>query len=210
MIDVVLEQHHNPTANADFGEYVNPFEYYAQHSFITKPHEHADLFTGLPTNIPGLVRVVQGLLIHPFCVTLYQVQFSPIQREEIHLRTVAQMLARIRELDPTPLTVAREPAQRLVGNCRDHAVLFTALLRQQGIPARMRVGFARYFPSNKNEDHWITEYWDAVQSGSFQEIQSDPCGGYLLQLRLSLHRHHQRGQHRRHDRGGGDDTGALQ
>ena len=51
------------------------------------------------------------------------------------MRSVAQMLARMRELDPAPLTVAREPAQRLVGNCRDHAVLFTSLLRQQGVPA---------------------------------------------------------------------------
>jgi excinuclease ABC subunit A len=164
MTDAILEQYHQPVTNLDLEAGINPLAYYAQHSIITNPAEHTDILTDLPTNIPGLVRVVHGLLIHPFCVELYQVQLSPIQREEIHLRTVAQMLARIRELDPTPLTISREPAQRLVGNCRDHAVLFTALLRQQGIPARMRVGFARYFPSNKNEDHWITEYWDAAQS----------------------------------------------
>jgi excinuclease ABC subunit A len=161
MIDVVLEKEQ---INIDSGEYLNPLGYYARHSLITNPREQADLLADLPADIPGLVRMVQGLLIHPFCVELYRVQLSPIQREEIHLRTVAQMLARIRELDSTPLAIPREPTQRLVGNCRDHAVLFTALLRQQGIPARVRVGFARYFPSNKNEDHWITEYWDAGQS----------------------------------------------
>ena len=76
---------------------------------------------------------------------------------ELYLRMVAQILGRIRELDPAPLTLAREPAQRLepirkppespcfqgengvlVGNCRDHAVLCVALLRQQGVPARRK------------------------------------------------------------------------
>jgi hypothetical protein len=105
---------------------------------LTDPGEHADLLTGLPSDLPGLARVVQGALIHPFELDLYHVQLSPNQREEVNLRSVAQMLARMRELDPAPLTVAREPAQRLVGNCRDHAVLFTSLLRQQGVPARVQ------------------------------------------------------------------------
>ena len=67
------------------------------------------------------------------------------------------------ELDPAPLTVAREPAQRLVGNCRDHAVLFTSLLRQQGIPARVRAGFATYLTSSYHCDHWVVQVWDAAQ-----------------------------------------------
>ncbi|MBN1994086.1 MAG: transglutaminase domain-containing protein, partial [Anaerolineae bacterium] len=158
MMDVVLEQRHSTTIDT------NLLEYYTQHSIITNPGQHAGLLANLPAGVPNLVRVVQGLLIHPFCVALYHVQLSPMQRNELQLRSVAQMLARLHELDPAPLTVPREPAQRLVGNCRDHAVLFAALLRQQGIPARLRVGFARYFPSHKNEDHWITEYWDAEQS----------------------------------------------
>jgi len=142
---------------------VDPLEYYTQHSIMTDPREHGDMLADLPTDVPGLVRVVQGVLIHPFCVALYHVQLSPRQREEVYLRSMAQMLGRLREFDPSPLVVAREPNQRLVGNCRDHAVLCVALLRQQSIPARLRVGFAGYFSETKNEDHWITEYWDAGQ-----------------------------------------------
>jgi excinuclease ABC subunit A len=128
---------------------------------MTDPREHGDMLAALPDDVPGLVRVAQGVLIHPFCVKLYHVQLSPRQREEVFLRSVAQMLGRMREFDPTPLTVAREPSQQLVGNCRDHAVLCVALLRQQGIPARLRVGFASYLSESKNDDHWVTEYWDA-------------------------------------------------
>jgi excinuclease ABC subunit A len=140
---------------------INPLEYYAQHSIMTDPREHGDMLAGQPDDVPGLVRVVQGVLIHPFCVELYHVQLSPRQREEVYLRSVADMLSRMQELDPSPLVVAREPDQRLVGNCRDHAVLCVALLRQRGTPARLRVGFASYFSESKNEDHWVTEYWDA-------------------------------------------------
>jgi excinuclease ABC subunit A len=138
-------------------------DYYAAHSLMTDPRRHADLFRGLPTDVPGLVRIVQGLLLHPLTVQLYHVQLSAHQRDEVQLRSVNQMLGRIRELDPASLTIPREPAQRLIGNCRDHAVLCIALLRQQGIPARLRVGFATYFSGRMNHDHWIVEYWDEAQ-----------------------------------------------
>ncbi len=42
----------------------DPPDYYAQHSIITDPREHGDLFAGLPTDVPGLVRVVQAFA-HP-------------------------------------------------------------------------------------------------------------------------------------------------
>ena len=82
-------------------------EYYARHSAITDPREHGDLLADLSADIPSLVCVVQGLLIHPLELDLYHVELSARQREEVQLRSVAQMLARMRELDPAPLTVAR-------------------------------------------------------------------------------------------------------
>ena len=38
--------------------------FYAQQGLITDPREHVDLFADLPADIPGLVRTVQGLLLH--------------------------------------------------------------------------------------------------------------------------------------------------
>jgi len=130
---------------------------------MTDPGEHADLLSDLPTSLPDLVSVVQGLLVHPLCLDLYHVELSARQRAEVQLRSVSQMLARMRSLDPTPLTVARPPAERLVGNCRDHAVLFCGFLRRQGIPARVRVGFATYLGEGMNHDHWVTEVWNEAQ-----------------------------------------------
>ncbi len=73
---------------------VDPLEYYAQHSIMTDPRELGDLLTDLPDDVPGLVRVVQGALIHPFCVELYHVQLSPHQRAGTSLRKGARSRSR--------------------------------------------------------------------------------------------------------------------
>ncbi|MBV7329900.1 excinuclease ABC subunit UvrA [Chloroflexi bacterium TSY] len=144
-------------------EAIHSLHYYTEQSVITDPGDQERLFQDLPRDIPQLARIIQHLLIHPYAVEHYNVHLSPIQNEESNLRSVAHMLERIRMIDPDPLIVPREPNQRLVGNCRDHAVMFTSMLRYQGIPARTRVGFARYFGKQTDPmsyDHWIAEYWD--------------------------------------------------
>jgi hypothetical protein len=73
------------------------------------------------------------------------------------------MLARINELDPQPLTVARPLDKKFVGNCRDHTTLLCSILRHQGMPARARCGFGAYFIPDHYEDHWVCEYWNADQ-----------------------------------------------
>jgi hypothetical protein len=59
--------------------------------------------------------------------------------------------------DPRPLTVQRPPGARAAGTCRDFALMLCGLLRHQGIPARVRCGFAAYFSKGPWEDHWICE-----------------------------------------------------
>jgi hypothetical protein len=68
-----------------------------QHSIMTDPREHDDLPADLPSDVPGLVRVVQSALTHPFCVELYHVQLSPHQRSELYLHSMIQMLARVKQ-----------------------------------------------------------------------------------------------------------------
>ena len=138
----------------------NPLEFFATPGKITSPGNQATLFNPLPRDIASLVKIVQGLMIHVFWIEKYGIELDAARKEEVQLRFVSKMLASILELDPLPLTEAREPAKKLVGNCRDFSVLLTAMLRQQGIPARARCGFANYFKPGHHMDHWVVEYWN--------------------------------------------------
>jgi hypothetical protein len=139
----------------------NPLDFYAQLSFMTAPREYADLFSDLPDEIPALCRVVQGLLLHQYWAGAYGYSIPAARASEYQIRDVAGKLSRIMELDERPLIEPRPPARRLVGNCRDYAVLLTAMLRFKGIPARTRCGFGAYFGPGWYEDHLICEVWDA-------------------------------------------------
>ena len=110
---------------------------------MTDAGECTHLLDGLPRYIPDLCRVVQGLLVHPFETELYDVDLTSVQRKELQIRMADEMLCRIHMLDDRPLSVARPPAERLVGNCRDHAVLFCTLLRHQDVPVRAPLGSLR-------------------------------------------------------------------
>jgi len=143
---------------------VDVLSYYASPGPMTDPKEHVSLFDGLPADVPALVEVVQGLLVHIFWAERYGLQLPQERKErEVNLRFVSNQLARIQELDVAPLTVARPLEKKLVGNCRDFSVMLCAMLRHQGIPARARCGFGTYFQGERYpyEDHWVCEYWKA-------------------------------------------------
>ena len=143
-------------------------KYYSAHSVITAPGEYAYLFEGLPSALPELVRVVQGVLMHGGHSHRYGIKVSEEkrQKQEHSIRKIEDMLKRMAELDDRPIVFAREPEKRLLVSCRSFAVLMCSLLRNQGIPSRARGGFETYFLPEihaKHHDHWICEYWDSAE-----------------------------------------------
>ena len=141
----------------------NPLAYYAIPGPMTDPGTHRHLFDNLPTDIPGLVKVVQGLLLHIFWAERYGLELSEDRQQEVQIRPVAAKLARILEMDHRPLSEARPLQKKLVGNCRDFSVMLCAMLRYQGIPARARCGFGTYVLPDHFEDHVMCEYWRPEQ-----------------------------------------------
>jgi len=128
---------------------------------VTGLGSHAHLAAALPADIAAIRDVVQGLLLHVFWAERYGVKLTDARKAEVNLRRVDRQLARLLELDPSPLPQARPIERRLVGNCRDFSTLMAGLLRAKGIPARARCGFGTYFLSDHYEDHWTCECWDA-------------------------------------------------
>jgi len=139
--------------------------YWALHGPITDPGTGpgAALLDGLPAGAAELAQVLQGAVIHIFWAKRYGLELDKEREQEVGLRRVARQLDRLMELDSRPLTASRPLERRLVGNCRDFSVLYAAALRQQGIPARARCGFATYFRPGTFEDHWVVERYEADQ-----------------------------------------------
>ena len=135
--------------------------YYAAQSLVTDPGQYAFLFDGLPNDIPTLCEVVRGLHMHLEEGELYGIRIPRSRLSETSIRSVQKMIDHIIHCDDRPLIEAREPKQRLVGCCRDFAVMLCAMLRHRGIPARVRYGFAKYInhPDFEYVDHVVTEYW---------------------------------------------------
>lgn len=111
-------------------------DFYLSPGRMTDLGPHAAALHGLPADLPGLGKVVQGLLIHEHWAAAYRQTLTPERRAESQLRSTQQILSQALAKNSEPLTAERPLYQRTVGVCRHFAVLTVALLRRQGIPAR--------------------------------------------------------------------------
>ncbi|MBS7632601.1 transglutaminase domain-containing protein [Candidatus Bathyarchaeota archaeon] len=159
--------------------------HYRSFGLMTDPEKHGDLFVGLPSNVEELCCALQGIMIHVFWAERMGVKLSDERKQEVNLRKVADKLAKIREMDSRPLAAVRSPEKRLVGNCRDFAVMLCSMLRSKGISARARCGFATYFDLTEKQDHWICEYWSHTeQRWVMVDPQLDEFQQQALQIRF--------------------------
>jgi hypothetical protein len=157
--------------------------YFSQYGRMTDPGEYAYLYIDLPSNVPDLVRVVQGLVVHIFWAERYGLQLSAERQAEVQLRHMERRLARTWDLDANRLHTPRSNDRKVVGNCRDFALTLTSMLQSKGIPARARCGFGAYFLPDHYEDHWVCEYWnDFEQRWVLVDAQLDELQQNILNI----------------------------
>jgi hypothetical protein len=137
-------------------------DFYASPGAMTRLPDHAAL-GALPDDLTTVRRCVQGLLVHRDWVAAYGIAAADARVEEQQLRSTEEVLCRALEIRADPITSSRQPIDRVLGICRHFTLVHTALLRAQGIPARVRCGFSNYFDRSKWYDHWITERWDGAR-----------------------------------------------
>ena len=150
------------------------------HDFYATPGAMTELPAGtgdVPDDLAALRSVVQGVLVHRDWAPMYGVEGDAIRIDEQNLRSTTEVLDRLWEISPEPITVRREPIDRVLCICRHFTLLHTALLRAHGIPSRVRCGFSNYFDRSKWYDHWITERWDGTRwvrdDPQIDELQAD-------------------------------------
>jgi len=160
--------------------------YYVNQSPITDPGEMACHLAELPHDLAALQRAARGLVLHYRADNPSSHGIPEDRLAEIDSRYAETMLHRLVELDGRPLTEERPPQKRLLGCCRDFTVLFLAMARRLGIPARARVGFATYFIPGFNLDHEVAEVWDVDQAcwrlidAELGDEHTDPTDGSQL------------------------------
>lgn len=137
-------------------------KYYSEQSIVTDPGKYSNLFDSLPSEVPKLVKVAQGLVIDKDLLEFYGEELTDDKKSDLDTRYVDDILEKILQRDPASLTKTREPGKRFVGSCRDYAIILCSMLRHKKVPARIRVGFDRYFNLIPDfyDDHWVCEYWD--------------------------------------------------
>jgi Transglutaminase-like superfamily len=140
-------------------------DFYRRHGPITDPGDRARLLDGLPSDVASLVAVVKGVTLHEQAGRrLYGLtEVQEVSADDS--RFMADLLSTIVKIDGAPLTVPRPPALRISGDCRNPPLLLVTMLRQQGVPARKRTGYARFIPSAVplGMPHDLTEYWDETR-----------------------------------------------
>ncbi len=129
---------------------------HAAHTPYSAPGAHAALLDALPSDPAALSAIARNVIVH------YRASGEELPTEtrgDICLRWVEDILSTDQARHPAPLDRPRPPTARVQGCCRDHTLLCVATLRQHGIPARSRVGFAGYFTPGWHHDHVIVEAW---------------------------------------------------
>jgi transglutaminase-like putative cysteine protease len=153
---------------------MDELDYYRRHSPLTEPGAQAHLFRDLPADVAKLAEVLGGLMVHRDQTWRFGFTLPEPRRDEANTRFVAAILSRLGTLDE------RRPEARFASTCRDFAVLYCAMLRAVGIPARARAGFAGYFADDFFDDHWVVEMWDDDHGWRLVDAQvaSAPRGTY--------------------------------
>jgi hypothetical protein len=153
---------------------MNDFDYYRRHSRVTDPGTKRHLFTGLPADPAALATLIGGVLVHRDCTQRFGFTLPEQRREEANTRHVEAILTYLGTLHQ------RRPQDRFAGTCRDFTVLLCAMLREVGVPARARSGFAGYFTDGFFDDHWVVEVWDGERGWRLVDAQvaSAPTGTY--------------------------------
>lgn len=131
---------------------------WATHSPYSDPAAHTDLLRAIAPE-PATIRAAAMETVVHYCADPNR-ELTADQWHDIDHRWLSALLDTAVERSPGPLHARRAPEQQVAGCCRDHSLFAIGVLRSHGVPARSRVGFARYFEADRALDHVVVEYWN--------------------------------------------------
>ena len=146
--------------------------HYLKFSTFTNPGYYKKFLQSLPNDVKELGYMISHQIIHR--VTLKEgntkankdMRYGDMNKypwyrlrcEDDVLPTAVSMVAELLRLDDRGFLADRKVEDKIVVTCRFVAILLASILKSQGIPCRVRSGFAPYFFKGSH-DHWINQYW---------------------------------------------------
>lgn len=133
---------------------------YRDHSAFSDPGQAADGLRDWAADPVDLHRYCPGVLLH---YRADPADPTPAQWSDIDRRWVSDILTTALSRGPSELAGERAPEDKVGGCCRDFSLVAVAALREAGVPARTRIGFAGYFDplmTPFHVDHVIGERWN--------------------------------------------------
>lgn len=143
-------------------------DYYKKPNRFTQFTEQAWMIEQLLKDYGFLFSVVKSILIHPMDANAGKVKYDRKNNGifQCYNSTVDTIL-KYGFLEPylkeRKLPLSTKPGERAVLSCDHHALLFVSFLRNQGIAARARTGYASYLDDDLLIPHWITEVYDETK-----------------------------------------------
>jgi len=132
-----------------------------EHTNYSDPGIHRERWhvLGADAGVAEVAELVRNLLYH---YRADGIEVPLERRGDIDSRWAARILALDAVRHPEPLDVPRARPERVAGCCRDFTLLTVSALRERGVPARSRVGFAGYLGPGFHYDHVVVEFHDGV------------------------------------------------
>jgi Transglutaminase-like superfamily len=149
---------------------------YAVHSRFSDPGPHSGLLASVAPERASVAAAARAVVVH---YRAGNPALTAEQRADPDRRWVASILDAAVERQPGPLDAARDLGRQVAGCCRDHTLFSVAVLREHGVPARSRVGFAAYFEPPFHHDHVVVEEWDGQRWVRWDsELEPAPHWGF--------------------------------
>lgn len=156
-------------------------DFYASHSVYSRPGHLPPALEQLPADARAICRAVQSLLIHPHAASEqgYRFNWNRRLRAMLDFHSVDQILADAALR--TRLSDAQAP--RAVFTCEHQLLLCLSLMREKGLVARARCGYASWLVPGRWTPHWTGEVWHPdSQCFVLYDVESDsfPQPGQFL------------------------------
>lgn len=165
--------------------------FYLQTSTYTYLGPYADFARSLPDDIEQLCVLQRMQTIHSSVFftdknikndanniigDMTKIPIDRFNNEEDIYQTALSIFSELLRRDEN-YSIKREARKKIHIVCRGNALMLTSTLKAKGIPARVRVGFAKYhYNDGKCDDQWNTEYYD-IKQNRWIMVDSSGIGG---------------------------------